>query len=254
MRVAWITGGGTGIGRALAELLMRQGARVVITGRRKEILEQAADELAALAGGGQVLAISGSASDPKHAKDVISQVSDRWGSINLLVNNAGTNFNHSLLDTTFEEYLKSFEINCLSAINCTQAVLPEMLKKGRGEIVNISSIYGRWASSNSASYSVGKYAVTGYTDALRQALIHTPIHVMGVFPGFIRTDMTQPFVVPGSLRSRMGKSPDQLARAVLAALKSRKPELYYPWYVPWVLRLHRWFPLMADRLARRVKR
>ena len=166
----------------------------------------------------------------------------RWGVIDLLVNNAGSNFHHELLDTTFEEYLKSFEINCLSSINCTQARAPEMLKNGRGSIVNISSIYGRWASSNSASYSVGKYAVAGYTDALRQGLIGTPLHVMGVFPGFIRTDMTMPFVVPGSLRSRMGKTPDQMAKVISRALNRKKPELYYPWYVPWVLRLHRWFP------------
>ena len=254
MITAWITGGGTGIGRALAERLYRRGDRVVITGRRKDALEKTVRELNVLPGGGEVLAVSGDASDPVHARDVAAQASARWGAVNLLVNNAGTNTNHHLFDTTLEEYRKSFEINCLSAINCTLSVLPQMLKSSHGAIVNISSIYGRWASSDSASYTVGKNALAGYTDTLHQALIDTPIQVLGVYPGFIRTDMTLPFVAPGSLRSRLGKSPDELAKAILNALKRKKSDLYYPWYVPWVLRLHRWLPGAADRLARRVKR
>jgi len=254
MTIAWITGGGTGIGRALAERLLRSGARVAISGRRQDILDEAARELALLPGGGEVLALAGDASDPSYVSDTFFQISKRWGAVTLLVNNAGVNFNHDIFESTLEEYQKSFKINCLAAIICTQIVLPEMLKTGAGEVVNISSVYGRWASYSSASYSVGKYALAGYTDALRQGLLHSAIHVMGVFPGFIRTDMTLPFVAPGSLRSHLGKTPDQMARAILSALKNRKPELYYPWYVPWVLRLHRWFPQAADQLARRFKR
>jgi 3-oxoacyl-[acyl-carrier protein] reductase len=254
MTIAWITGGGTGIGRALADRLLREGSKVIISGRRRDILDQAVKDLSSLPGGGEVLAIAGDASDPAHSMDVISQAKVRWGDITLLVNNAGSNSTHELLETTFEEYLKSFKINCLSSINCTQSVLPLMVKAGRGTIVNISSIYGKWASSSSASYSVGKYAVAGYTDALRQALVGTPVHILGVYPGFIQTDMTMPFVVPGSMKSRMGKTPDQIARVILNALKRKKSELYYPWYVPWVLRLHRWFPQTSDRLARRIKR
>ena len=222
MTIAWITGGGTGIGRALADRLLRGGSKVVISGRRKDILDQTAKELADLPGGGEVIAMAGDASDPAHAKEVISRVKTRWGDIDLLVNNAGSNPTHELLETTFEEYLKSFEINCLSSINCTQAVLPIMRKAGRGSIVNISSIYGRWASSSSASYSVGKYAVTGYTDALRQALVGTSIHVLAVFPGFIQTDMTMPFVVSGSMKSRMGKTPDQTRTGPLRRLEEQK--------------------------------
>ncbi len=254
MTVAWITGGGTGIGRALAERLYRKGARVVITGRRKEVLEETHRQLTSPPGPGEILAIAGDAADSAHAGDVVARVQDRWGAIDLLINNAGANFNRGFSETPFEDYQKSFEINCLTAVSATQAVLPGMLKANHGAIVNISSIYGRWASSNSASYSVGKYALAGYTDALRQALVGTRVDVMGVYPGFITTDMTMPFVQSRSIKSYLGKTPDQLAKKILQAVRRKKVELYYPWYVPWVWRFHRWMPTWSDRLARRVKR
>ena len=213
--------------------------------------------LSALPGGGQVLAMPGDAADQAKKREVVARKSAQWGAITLLVNNAGANPVRSVFDTTFEEYLKAFEINCLSTItHCTSSVLPAMLKSGCGTVVEylFNSVYGRWASSNSAGYSVGKYAVAGYTDALRQALVGTPVHVLGVFPGFIQTDMTMPFVQPGTLKSHMGKTPDQIAKAILKAVDRLKSELYYPWYVPWVLRLHRWFPATSDYIARRVKR
>jgi len=254
MTVAWITGGGTGIGRALAERLYQQGARVLISGRRKEIIENAASEIGASGGPGEIMAVAGDACDASHVMESVSRVKKRWGEITLLINNAGANPNKAFSETSFEEYQKSFEINCLTAVRATQATLPAMLKTGQGAIVNVSSIYGKWASGRSISYSVGKYAMAGFTDALRQVLIGTQVHVLGVYPGFIKTSMTLPFVQPGSLRSYLGKTPDHMALAILKALRCKKTELYYPWYIPWVLRLHRWMPVWSDVLAERVKR
>jgi 3-oxoacyl-[acyl-carrier protein] reductase len=252
--IVWITGGGTGIGRALAQRFLNSGAKVVIMGRRPDVLNATAQDLAAQANPANILAIPGSATDPTHVNDVIDQTQRRWGAVDVLVNNAGSNPVHSIFETPFEEYQTSFENNCLSTILCTQAVLPEMMKVNRGAIINISSIYGRWGAATSASYSVSKFALTGYTEALRQALVDTPIQVMAVYPGFIRTDMTLPYVAQGSLRSHLGKSPDQLAKVIIDALRRKKTDVYYPWYVPVVLRARRWFPKVADRLAKRVKR
>jgi len=254
MTIAWVTGGGTGIGRALARRLYRDGASVVITGRRKEVLEEAVAAISAEPSSGHILAIAGDATDPAHVTDVVAQIAHRWGAVELLINNAGVNFNRRLSETAVEEYQRSFEINCLAAIQTTSVVLPGMMKANAGAIVNISSIYGKWASARSASYSVGKFALAGYTDALRQSLIETGVHVMGVYPGFIQTDMTLPFVQPGSLKSRFGKTPDQIAEAIFEALHRKKADLYFPWYVSWVLRLHRWMPKLSDRVAERVKR
>jgi short-subunit dehydrogenase len=253
MTIAWVTGGGTGIGRALAKRLYHEGASVVISGRRKEVLEETASAISAEPSSGHLLAIAGDACDPVHVTDVVAQIVNRWGPVNLLINNAGVNFNHGVPEATAEEYQRSFEINCLAAIRTTTAVLPAMLKANAGAIVNISSIYGRWASSRSASYSVAKYALAGYTDALRQSLMGTGVQVLGIYPGFIQTDMTMPFVQPDSFKARLGKTPDDMVEAIFQALNRKKAELYFPWYVPWVLRLHRWMPNLFDRLAERVR-
>jgi short-subunit dehydrogenase len=253
MTVAWVTGGGSGIGRALAYRLSEEGAHVVITGRHQEKLDETARLIRTHSAPGQILPIAGDAFDSAHVEEVVSRVSKEWGPINLLINNAGANLDSGQPRASFERYQQSLEINCLTAIRVAEAVLPAMRKAGEGSIVNISSIYGRWASGRSLSYSVGKYAMAGYTDALRQSLVGTGLHVMGVYPGFIMTQMTLPFIAPGSLKASFGKTPDQLARAVLTAWRRRKTELYFPWYVPWVLRFHRWMPKWSDSLANHVK-
>lgn len=254
MKIAWITGGGTGIGRGLAEALCRRGYRVAISGRRADVLQEAARQIETADTNAEILALPGDITDPVALGSIYAALRDRWGNPDLLVNNAGANSNHSFEDAPPEEFQRYWEVNCLAAIRCTKAVLPEMRKKAGGAIVNIVSIYGKWASAGSASYSVGKYALAGFTDLLRQELVGTGLHVMGVYPGFIKTAMTEPFVKPGSLKRYFGKSPEAMARAILRGLERRAPELFYPWYVPWFLRFHRWMPLWTDRLARRSRR
>ncbi|HVO32336.1 MAG TPA: SDR family oxidoreductase [Elusimicrobiota bacterium] len=253
MSVCWITGGGTGIGRALAEALCRRGDRVILSGRRSDVLESARRQIAESTPA-PVLAIPGDVSRPEYIQRVVATAEGQWGPINLLINNAGVNYTHSFSEAALAEFRESFEINCLAAVACIQAVLPAMRARRSGAIVNISSVYGKWASARSASYSVAKYAMAGLTDALRQDLQGSGVHVLGVYPGFIRTPMTEPFVVKGSLRDRMGRSPEAMARVILQAIDRGAGELHFPWYVPWVLRLHRWFPSWSDRLAARVRR
>lgn len=253
MTIAWVTGGGTGIGRALAEALCRQGSRVIISGRRNLVLQETAEAIRDQFPGADVLAIAGDITTPGHAESVVEKARQKWGTIDFLVNNAGVNRNHQEEDTSLDEYEAHWKINCLGAIASTRAVLPGMRREQRGTIVNISSIFGRWSSDSSAAYSVAKHALAGYSEALRQSLLGTPIHVMTVFPGFIRTAMTLPFVQPGSLRSRFGKDPADLAKAILRAVRHRHLELYYPWYVSGVLRLHRWMPGLTDRWAKAVR-
>ena len=234
MTVAWVTGGGTGIGQALAYRLYSEGAQVIITGRRQQALDETVSQISARSSAGQIQAIAGDAFDPAHVRAVVERTAQTWGPITLLINNAGANLDQDAASPSFDLFQKSIEINCLTAIRASEAVLPGMRQAGQGSIVTISSIYGKWASGRSPAYSVGKYAVAGYTDALRQSLTGTNLHVMGVYPGFIKTQMTLPYLEPGSIKAGFGKTPDQLAKAVLDALRRRKTDLYFPWYVPWV--------------------
>ena len=248
MNFVWITGGGTGIGRALAESFYRDGDVVIISGRRSEVLQKTAAEVKALPGG-EIIPIAGDAARPELAQEVVAVAQKLGGTVNRLFNNAGANSYHDFSETPVEEYRRYFENNCLSAIVCSQAVLPVMLSKGSGAIVNISSVYGAWASSHSASYSVAKFALSGFTQVLRQAVIGTPVHVMAVYPGFIKTEMTMPFVRPGSLRSHFGAEPVSIARVVRRGLRRKKSEIYYPSYVRWALGCYRLAPGLMDRLA-----
>lgn len=253
MKVAWVTGGGTGIGRAVAEALYREGYWVAISGRRRNVLVDAAREISAFKGRGEIHAFEADVTNSNQIKTAISTLAKPSGKIHLLVNNAGDNPHHSFQETTLEEFQKSFNINCLSAIQIVKEVLP-LMRHGEGAtIVNMSSILGKWASSDSPSYSVGKYALTGFTDMLRQYLVGTGIHVMGVYPGFIQTAMTAPFVKQGSIKAHFAASPEAMARAILKGIKHKKAEVHYPWYVPWLLRFHRAMPGIAAQVARRVK-
>jgi short-subunit dehydrogenase len=196
------------------------------------------------------MAFPGDASAPSYAEEVQQTVKERWGEVDLLINNAGENPNQNFFESTPEDFEQTFRINCLSAIRCIKVVLPAMIVRRAGVIVNVSSVLGKWASANSPAYSVSKYAMTGLTDSLRQELAGSGVHIMGVYPGFIRTAMTMPFVKPGSLRDRAGKSPDDMARAILLGIERRKMEVHYPAYVSLSLTLYHLFPRLLERLRK----
>lgn len=252
MQTVWITGGGTGIGRALAQRCYERGDRVVISGRRADVLAQTARDIAGAESSHRFFTFAGDAADAAHVDHVVSALAGHGFFVDLFVNSAGQNSNRTFDECDPAEFASAFEANCLSAIRCAKAVLPAMRQRRSGAIVLISSVFGQWASSGSATYSVSKYAVTGTIDLLRQELVGSGVQVLGVFPGFVQTAMTLPFVKPGSFKARFGKTPTDMADAILRALRRGKTELYYPFYVPWFIRLHRWAPLAADRLARRL--
>jgi short-subunit dehydrogenase len=248
--IAWVTGGGTGIGKALAEALFDQGFHLAISGRRKDVLEQTARQIESRkegqAKGSEVLVLPGDVGDAGTVTRSYQKIHDRWGDVNWMINNAGSNPYHSFQQATPQEFEENFRANCLSAILCTKAVLPGMLARKSGAIVNVSSIIGKWASGTSSAYSVSKHAMTGFTEALRQDLIGSGIQVMGVYPGLIRTAMTEPFT-KSSFRQAVAKPPEAMASAILSGLRKHKRDVYYPWYVSWLLRGYRLFPGFLDQ-------
>ncbi len=252
-RVAWITGGGTGIGRALCVQLCRQGYSVLISGRRQEFLTQTARDIDEEQGAGRILALAGDVRNAEFVKHAAQIVGQRYGNIDLLINNAGVNTFHTLQDTPPDEFVESFTINCLSAILCTKAVLPDMLLRRSGTVVNVSSFAGKWASAKSSAYSVSKYALTGFTDSIRQELHGSGVHVMGVYPGFVRTPMLKDRMAPHSVLERISTSPESMAAAILRGMKRKTRDVYHPFYVPILLKCHDWLPGAMESLLRHFK-
>lgn len=251
MSVAWITGGGTGIGHALAEQLCQRGYAIAITGRRQGPLQETVQTILKKIPGARVAAWDGDVSKPDQLKRIHEEILGKWGPVSVLLNNAGYNPHHGFDETSNQEFQQSWETNCLGAVYAARLVLPAMKQQRGGTIINISSILGLWASPRSMAYSVSKYAIAGFTDALRQELLGSGVHVMGVYPGFIKTAMTEPFVKPGSMKSHFGKTPDQMARAILKGMDKRKARVQYPAYSYWLPLLYNIAPRWMESFAKK---
>lgn len=187
-KVALITGGGVGIGEATARLFAREGAAVVITGRRKEIIERVARQIEEAKG--RALAVAGNVADEAHVRDAVGQAVRTFGKLNILVNNAGVGaFGqtlHETADATWEELLAT---NLTGVFRITRAAIPEMLKAGGGSIVNVSSIASLVGIPLSAAYSATKGALDALTRCLAVEYAKQGIRCNGVNPGLVDTPM-----------------------------------------------------------------
>jgi 2-hydroxycyclohexanecarboxyl-CoA dehydrogenase len=186
--VALVTGGGTGLGRAIAREYARTGARVVIAGRRAEPLEEVASEL--MTAGAQVLPVSGTdVREPDHVASLVETVLDRFGTIDVLVNNAGTDAFGFFIHSTPEMWDLVVGVNLIGTLAVTHAVLPGMQERGGGSIINIASEAGRVGSPGSATYSGAKAGVIGFTKAIAQESARYKVRCNAIAPGPIETPL-----------------------------------------------------------------
>lgn len=221
-KVALITGGGTGIGEAVARLFAREGAAVVITGRRKENLDRVAGDIERA--GGQALAVAGSVTDETHTRSAVSQGVRAFGKLNILVNNAAVGaFGkavHETDDATWEELLA---VNLTGVFRMTRAAVPEMLKAGGGSIVNISSVGGVIGFPMSAAYGTTKGGLNAFTRGVALDYADQGIRCNAVCPGLIRTPMAEPLIndasriaqVLAAYPIRRVGTPEEVAQMVL---------------------------------------
>ena len=186
-KVALITGGSKGIGRAVATGLAREGAKVAICARRAELLERAASEVAQ-ATGSEVLPIPGDMSKPGDADRVAAGVVSRFGRIDILVNNAGAAPGGLLLNLTEEDWALAMQLKFLGYVRCCKAVIPHMLKQGGGRIVNIVGNDGvkpaYWELTASAANAAGLAAIQALTEQYGK---HN-IQINAINPGPVSTE------------------------------------------------------------------
>lgn len=189
-KVALITGSSRGIGRACAEALARSGYAVCINCiEREDMARSLAESLEK--SGCEAMAYKADVADRQQVKAMVSAVKNRFGSITLLVNNAGIAGQSLFQDISPEYWQRIFAVNLGGAFNTIQEVLPDMLHEHSGCIVNISSIWGDHGASCEVAYSSTKHAIIGLTRSLAQELAPSHIRVNCVAPGVINTDMVQ---------------------------------------------------------------
>ena len=191
-QVAFISGAGRGIGRAIALAFAREGARIAVTGRTKERRERVASEIVASGGEAQAFAMDVTTDDEVY--ESVRQVVSTWGQIDILVNNAGIIlYDTPVWATTVEQWDAMMGVNLRGIFLCCHAVVPHMMEKGNGTIINIGSSSGRMADEEHGPYTASKWGVVGYTTSLARSLRPHGVRVNGINPGWVDTDMSRAF-------------------------------------------------------------
>jgi NAD(P)-dependent dehydrogenase (short-subunit alcohol dehydrogenase family) len=187
-KVALITGGGTGIGRAIALAFAREGARVAVAGRRKEKLEETLRELEKQ--GCKGLAIACDVAKAKDAARAVRETAKAFGKLNVLVNNAGVLHAATIEGTSEEQWDKLMTINLKGFLMC-KAALPEFRKAGGGAIVNVGSVLGLVAMKDRAAYCASKGGVTLFTKAMALDHAHENVRSNCICPSIVETELVQ---------------------------------------------------------------
>jgi 3-oxoacyl-[acyl-carrier protein] reductase len=181
-RVALITGGSRGIGYAIAEALTKNGATAVITGRNAQDLDEARQQI-----GGGTLAVAGDVRNPDEAQRAVGEAVDRFGGLDVLVNNAGVGLFKNAADMTIAEWQRTLETNLSGVFYCCHAAIPHLRRRGGGWIINISSLASRNAFAGGAAYCASKSGLNAFSEALMQELRYDNIRVSYVMPGSVAT-------------------------------------------------------------------
>lgn len=181
-----ITGASQGIGKATALLFARRGYNTIIAARTPSELDAVAREIENL--GGKVLAIPTDTSDRAAVENLVAKGCDRFGQIDVLVNNAGVCMSASMAQTTIEDWERIINTNLWGYIYTIKAVLPQMLARKQGSIINVGSFGGKVPLPNMTAYCTSKHAIVGLTETMRLELEPLGIHVSGVHPSVTKTD------------------------------------------------------------------
>lgn len=188
-KVAIVTGASRGIGRATALALASEGANVVVNyASSQEAADQVVAEIAAI--GTQAIALPADVSQADQVDNLVNAVMEKWGRVDVLVNNAGITRDTLLLRMKPEEWQAVIDLNLTGVFLCTRAVSKIMLKQRSGRIINITSVAGQMGNPGQANYSAAKAGVIGFTKTVAKELASRGITVNAVAPGFIATDMT----------------------------------------------------------------
>jgi len=251
-----LTGASGGIGRATAELLAREGAKVTLVARRVEPLESLRSALEAK--GGSILTV---AADVRRAADgerAVAEAVRRFGGLDAVINNAGIGYLASLDEASDSIVADLLETNVLGTIRMTKAAFPALQASRSGPvIVNVGSFAGKVGVPYYSFYNASKFALVGLTEAWRRELGPKGIRVALVLPAAVETE----FLARLDRSRALGwgpagtvLSPEEVARAIVGALRRPRPEIYVPRRNRWIGLLNVATPSLADRIVNRLFR
>lgn len=223
-KVVIVTGASSGIGAALGQAFSREGARVILTARRMNRLQEVAGRCV-----GEVLVIPADLNQEKDRGEVVRQTVARWERIDILVNNAGSGMYGDFMATTEIDWRQIFEVNLFSLVFMTRAVLPIMQSQGKGLVANMASIGGLIAHSEKVTpYVASKHAVVGFSRGLALDLAGTGIRVLAVCPHLTDTEFFTVSPGAGEMAAVVEKfksfmdTPEEVARGILTQLDSNR--------------------------------
>lgn len=233
-----ITGASQGIGKQTTLLFARKGYDLVLAARQADRLEAVADEVRSL--GCDALAIPTDVRDFEQVKELVEKAIAHYGSIDVLINNAGIYFLGSVEECSLHDWHQIIDTNLWGYIHTIQALLPHFLERGTGTIVNVSSIGGKVPIPYQVPYTASKYAVTGLTESLQAELKPKGVQVCGVHPNFIKTDLLERAIFRGkdeqdaqerhdlvekALNSSLLEKPEKVAQAIWDAVKHQRSDV-----------------------------
>ncbi len=260
-KVVLITGGSSGLGLAIAQAFGAEGCQLVIVARREDKLREAEHLLAAL--GHSVATISADITNQEDVDRVFSEVREKFGGLDVLVNNAGRSDRGRVTDATPELFQQLWELNFLAAVRCTRAALP-MLLESDGHIVNIASLAAKFGPRFLGAYPATKFALAAYSQQIRLELSEEGLHVLLVCPGPLARDDSgkryddQASALPEAARQPGGGAkvssidPAMLAAKIVIATEKRRAELVMPRKARLLAAICQLSPNWGDWILRRM--
>jgi short-subunit dehydrogenase len=243
-KVVLITGASSGIGRGLALELARRGARLGLTARRDEALADLVGEIRS--SGGSAVAIAVDVQDANAMRDAARRLHDEVGPIDVLIANAGIGTNTAASKLQPSDVANVINTNVLGAVNSLAAVVPEMVARGSGQLVAISSLSAYRGLPKSAAYCASKAAMSSFFESVRLDLVNTGVKVTIIHPGFIKTPLTA---------GRAAKLPylmevDDAVKKIVGAIERGKKSYSFPWQLATIVRAGMIMPnFMYDWIA-----
>jgi uncharacterized protein len=259
-KVVLVTGGSSGLGRIIAETFAQAGAKVVIAALEADAVTRVAAEMKSA--GFDVIGIQADITQQVDVDRLFAQTMERFGKLDVLVNNAGRSMRGKVLDTTAEQFRDLLELNFIALVRCTREAVPHLLKE-RGHVINIGSLASKSAARWVGAYPASKFAVAAYSQQLRLELGSSGLHVLLVCPGPVERKDARLYPLegmeslperargPGAGVETKAISPQRLAQSILRACERRRPELVMPGYARMLFAISQLWPSLADWIVLR---